>query len=290
MPSVRPARSITLTSPTSSSTPSPTTTTTLPWASSPTMPLPSEVQGSPQGLLNGKEFPIFPFYTANQVHNQEVSGSNNFSNINFTVQLSVCMSPLCVPMTKEQTYITDDMLAMMAEWMAWNVYPDAGDIRYPNNNEFHNIDGRTYENYYRSWIYHNILGNYTYLFIEDMAGIQPRSDEKIELSPIDFSYDHFMVNNVRYHGHDLTVVWDKPDDGKDLVQRVPRGYSLYIDGTLAFTLKDLAMSMTPTKEISFPDGAVEIVTTPSGAAIYRDEHRYHQEKVLNMLESPACTA
>ena len=70
---------------------------------------------------------------------------------------------------KEQTYITDDMLAMMAEWMAWNVYPDAGDVRYPNNNEFHNIDGRTYENYYRSWIYHNILGNYTYLFIEDMA-------------------------------------------------------------------------------------------------------------------------
>ena len=115
------------------------------------------------------------------------------------------------------------MLAMMAEWMAWNVYPDAGDVRYPNNNEFHNIDGRTYENYYRSWIYHNILGNYTYLFIEDMAGIQPRADEKIELSPIDFSYDHFMVNNVRYHGHDLTVVWDKPGRRQDLVQRVPRG-------------------------------------------------------------------
>ena len=239
-----------------------------------------------KAFSNGKEFPIFPFFTANQVHNQEVSGSNNFSNINFTVQLRLYESALRT-YDKEQTYITDDMLAMMAEWMAWNVYPDAGDIRYPNNNEFHNIDGRTYENYYRSWIYHNILGNYTYLFIEDMAGIQPRSDEKIELSPIDFSYDHFMVNNVRYHGHDLTVVWDKPDDGKTWYNECPEGYSLYIDGTLAFTLKDLAHVVydSATKEISFPDGAVEIVTNNGGAAIPTAMNTaITEEKVLNMLE------
>ncbi len=239
-----------------------------------------------KAFSNGKEFPIFPFYTANQVHNQEVSGSNNFSNINFTVQLRLYESALRT-YDKEQTYITDDMLAMMAEWMAWNVYPDAGDVRYPNNNEFHNIDGRTYENYYRSWIYHNILGNYTYLFIEDMAGIQPRSDEKIELSPIDFSYDHFMVNNVRYHGHDLTVVWDKPDDGKTWYNACPEGYSLYIDGTLAFTLKDLAHVVydSATKEISFPDGAVEIVTNNGGAAIPTAMNTaITEEKVLNMLE------
>ena len=239
-----------------------------------------------KAFSNGKEFPIFPFYTANQVHNQEVSGSNNFSNINFTVQLRLYESALRT-YDKEQTYITDDMLAMMAEWMAWNVYPDAGDIRYPNNNEFHNIDGRTYENYYRSWIYHNILGNYTYLFIEDMAGIQPRSDEKIELSPIDFSYDHFMVNNVRYHGHDLTVVWDKPDDGKTWYNECPEGYSLYIDGMLAFTLKDLAHVVydSATKEISFPDGAVEIVTNNGGAAIPTAMNTaITEEKVLNMLE------
>ena len=239
-----------------------------------------------KAFSNGKEFPIFPFYTANQVHNQEVSGSNNFSNINFTVQFRLYESALRT-YDKEQTYITDDMLAMMAEWMAWNVYPDAGDVRYPNNNEFHNIDGRTYENYYRSWIYHNILGNYTYLFIEDMAGIQPRSDEKIELSPIDFSYDHFMVNNVRYHGHDLTVVWDKPDDGKTWYNECPEGYSLYIDGTLAFTLKDLAHVVydSATKEISFPDGAVEIVTNNGGAAIPTAMNTaITEEKVLNMLE------
>ena len=55
-----------------------------------------------------------------------------------------------------------------------------------------------------------MLGNMNYIYVEDMAGIQPRSDDKIELSPIDLGNDHFMVNNLRYHGHDLTIVWD-PD-------------------------------------------------------------------------------
>ena len=106
---------------------------------------------------NGEEFPIFPFYTADQVHNKVISGSNNFSNINFTVQARVYEAALR-QYDKEQTYITDEMLALMTEWMAWLIYPDSGDIRYPNNSEFYNIDGRTLDTYYRSWIYHNILG------------------------------------------------------------------------------------------------------------------------------------
>ena len=32
------------------------------------------------------------------------------------------------------------------------------------------------------------------------GGLQPRSDDKIELWPIDLGYPHFMVNNLRYHG------------------------------------------------------------------------------------------
>lgn len=192
-----------------------------------------------KAFSNGEEFPIFPFYTANQVHNKVISGSNNFSNINFTVQARVYEAALR-NYDKEQTYITDEMLALMTEWMAWLIYPDSGDIRYPNNSEFYNIDGRTQDNYYRSWIYHNILGNYNYIFVEDMAGIQPRSDEKLEFDPIDFSYDHFMVNNLRYHGQDISIVWDKPGDGTVHYDGIPEGYSVYVNGELQFTLADLA--------------------------------------------------
>ncbi len=238
-------------------------------------------------FTNGEEFPIFPFYTANQVHNQSVSGSNNFSNINFTVQLRAYEAALRT-YDVEQEYVTDDMLAMMAEWMAWNVYPDAGDIRYPNNNEFHNIDGRTLDNYYRSWIYHNILGNYIYLFIEDMAGLLPRADEKIELDPIVFPYDHFMVNNVRYHGHDLTIVWDEIGDEISYYADRPEGYSLYLDGELVFTLSDLVHVIydTTTGELTFQEGeTAEVLTKNAGKAIPTAMNTAITDtKVLAMLE------
>ncbi len=214
-----------------------------------------------EAFSNGEEFPIFPYFTANQVDNLTVSGTNNFSNINFTVQARVYEAALRT-YDKEQEYITDEMLAMMVEWMAWNIYPDSGDIRYPNNSEYYNIDGRDLDTYYRSWIYHNILGNYNYIFFEDMAGIQPRSDEKIELSPIDFSYDHFMVNNARYHGQDITIVWDAPDDGVTYYDGLPEGYSLYVNGELVFTLDELAHVIydTTTGELEFPDGEAQVLT------------------------------
>ena len=234
---------------------------------------------------NGEEFPIFPFYTADQVHNKVISGSNNFSNINFTVQARVYEAALR-QYDKEQTYITDEMLALMTEWMAWLIYPDSGDIRYPNNSEFYNIDGRTLDTYYRSWIYHNILGNYNYIFIEDMAGIQPRSDEKLEFDPIDFSYDHFMVNNLRYHGQDISIVWDKPGDGTVHYEGIPEGYSVYVNGEIQFTLADPAHVIYNTADgtLEFPDGAVEVLKAASAIDMPTAvETKIIDEKVLEEL-------
>lgn len=219
-----------------------------------------------EAFTDGEQFPIFPYYTANQKHNkmaQEVfgfQGSNNFSNINFTVQARAYEAALRT-YDKEQEYITDEMLACMAEWMAWNIYPDEGDVRYPNNNEFYNIDGKDNSNYYRSWIYHNILGNYNYIFIEDMAGMQARADDKIELSPIDFSYDYFMVNNLKYHGKDVTIVWDK--NGGHYGNGIPKGYSLYVDNQLAFTLSEPTHVVYDTKAgtLDFPDGQGDITVS-----------------------------
>lgn len=217
-------------------------------------------------FTNGDDFPIFPYYTANQVHNKQLPGSNNFSNINFTVQARAYEAALRT-YDVEQEYVTDDMLALMVEWCAWNMYPNGGDIRYPNNNEFFNIDNKTLDTYYRSWIYHNILGNYTYLFIEDMAGVQPRSDEKLELDPIDFSYDHFMVNNIRYHGKDITISWDKPDGNKYYGDNVPEGFAVWIDGESAFVLNDLVHVVYDAKtgELEFPEN--EKTTVLSKASV-----------------------
>ena len=217
---------------------------------------------------NGHEFPIFPMCTANQVDNQTHPGSNNFSNINFTVQARAYEAAYRTYDTAHQ-YVTGNMLGLMTEWMAWLIYPNSGDIRYPNNSEFYNIDGsRTIDAFYRSWIYHNILGNYNYIFFEDMAGITPRADEKIELFPIDMEWDHFLVNNARYHGHDITVSFDKIGDETRYYNDLPEGYTLFIDGEKVLTLDRLAHVVfdPATGEVTI-DGEGEVLFSKGGNAI-----------------------
>ncbi len=192
-------------------------------------------------LADPEEFPIFPYYTASQRDNKIAPGSNNFSNINYTVQAHAYEAALRT-YDRDHEYVTPEMLSTMTEWCAWNMYPDGGDVRYPNNSEFFNADRASDPcgkgDYYRSWIYHNILGNYIYVFIEDMAGLRPRADGKIELDPIDFGYGHFTADNMRYHGRDVTVIYNS--DGAYDVHDIKRGYSLYIDGELAVCTDKLA--------------------------------------------------
>lgn len=177
-------------------------------------------------LTYGDNFPIFPFYTANQYDKAayNVGGSNNFSNINFTVQYRAVRSALRY-YDPNQKYITPAYAKRLLDWMAWSIYPNA-DMRIPNQSEYFSNWNPTTKSYNRNNPNHVMLGNMNYIYIEDMGGIQPRSDDKIELWPIDMGNAHFMVNNLRYHGKDITIVWD-PDGSK---YNLGAGYSLFIDG------------------------------------------------------------
>ncbi|MFC7650168.1 hypothetical protein ACFQX6_64905 [Streptosporangium lutulentum] len=177
-------------------------------------------------LTYGDNFPIFPFYTANQYDRAAygVGGSNNFSNINFTVQYRAVRSALR-HYDPEGKYITPAYAKRLLDWMAWSIYPNA-DLRAPNQSEYYSNWNPATKTYNRNNPNHVMLGNMNYIYVEDMAGIQPRSDDKIELWPIKFGYEHFMVNNLRYHGQDLTIVWD-PDGTK---YGLGAGYSLFLNG------------------------------------------------------------
>ncbi|MEU4385310.1 discoidin domain-containing protein [Promicromonospora sp. NPDC023805] len=177
-------------------------------------------------LRYGDNFPVFPFYTANQYDRSKfaIGGSNNFSNINFTVQYRGVRSALR-HYDPEQRYITPEYAAKLLDWMAWSIYPN-GDARVANQAEYYSGWNAETQTYNRNNPNHVMLGNMSYIFVEDMAGLQPRSDDLIELSPIDLGYEHFMVNNLRYHGHDVTVVWDP--DGTHY--GLGAGYSLFVDG------------------------------------------------------------
>ena len=150
------------------------------------------------------EFPIMPSYTANQFDKAEAQaagrgGTNNFSNINSTLQAQLYAKAL---RDYPSDYITPDMYRNLLEWVSWNEYVN-GDNRYPDNNEyFFNWNPAT-QTLGRSGIHHNILGAYNFMIIDDIAGLRPRLDGAVELWPIDVGYDHYLIDNLSYHGSDL---------------------------------------------------------------------------------------
>jgi hypothetical protein len=188
------------------------------------------------------DFPIFPVYTADQAdQSADVAcdacshGTNNFSNINATLQAMLYSTAL---RDYPSPYITPDMYRQLIEWLAWNEDIN-GNNQFPDNNEyFFNWDPAT-KTLGRSGIHHDVLGSFNWMFFQDIAGLQSRLDNQVELYPIDMGYDHFTANNLNYHGSDLTIVWQKPG-GRVYYPGAPMGYSLYIDGKRAFTVDDLA--------------------------------------------------
>ncbi|MFC6092593.1 discoidin domain-containing protein [Saccharothrix lopnurensis] len=205
------------------------------------------------------EYPVFPFYTANQRDKAVAAaaghpGSNNFSTINSTVQFRFYSSVL---RNYPNQWTTAEDYKKLLYWNTWAQYV-GGNTQWPDANEFWanwNPSGRTID--YRSWIHHNILGSSNWTLVEDVAGLRPRTDTRVELSPIDIGWSHFAVNNLRYRGLDLSVVWDDPADGVTRYQGVPEGYSVYLNGTRAFTVDRLTRVLydPTTGAVTFPSGS-----------------------------------
>ncbi|WP_188190108.1 MGH1-like glycoside hydrolase domain-containing protein [Nonomuraea sp. SYSU D8015] len=181
------------------------------------------------------QYPIFPFYTANQADKAASgTGSNNFSTINSTVQFRLLSSVL---RNYSNEWIDTTWYKKLLYWNAWAQYVN-GNTQWPDANEFW-ADWNGSSITYRSWIHHNILGSSNWTVIEDVAGLRPRNDAKVELSPINIGWTHFTVNNLRYRNADLTIVWDDPADGVVRYPGVPEGYSIYINGNRAATVSSL---------------------------------------------------
>jgi hypothetical protein len=185
------------------------------------------------------EYPLFPFYTANQRDKAAAAaaghpGSNNFSQINSTVQFRLYSSAL---RNYPSPYITAENYKKLLYWNAWAQFV-GGNTAWPDANEFwSNWNGSSIGS--RSFIHHTILGSSNWTVIEDVAGLRPGNDNQVELSPINIGWSHFTVNNLRYRNSDLTIVWDDPADGVVRYPGVPQGYSIYVNGSRAVTVNSL---------------------------------------------------
>jgi hypothetical protein len=203
------------------------------------------------------EYPVFPFYTANQKDKAAAAaagspGSNNFSTINSTVQFRLLSSVL---RNYPSSYLSSDDYKKLLYWNAWAQYV-GGNTQWPDANEFW-ADWNGSSINYRSWIHHNILGSSNWTLIEDVAGLRPRNDNRVELSPIGIGWPNFAVNNIRYRNSDLSIVWDDPADGVVRYPGVPQGYSIYVNGTRAATVNQLVPFVwdPATGAVTFPGTA-----------------------------------
>ena len=68
------------------------------------------------------------------------------------------------------------------------------------------------------------------LMITGICGLRPRADKTLEVNPLlpGGKWDYFCLDNVLYHGHNITIVWDK--DGSRY--HVGKGLRVFVDGQL----------------------------------------------------------
>ena len=85
--------------------------------------------------------------------------------------------------------------------------------------------------------------SYCDLLISGLVGLRPRADNRLEIRPLaPAAWDYFCLDQVSYHGHWLTIVWDQTG------QRYRRGKGLRVwaDGKLigaAETLQRLSVAL-----------------------------------------------
>ena len=79
---------------------------------------------------------------------------------------------------------------------------------------------------------------YNDLIITGLVGLRPRADEIVEVNPLlpENNWDYFCLDNVRYHNHILTIIWDKKGNhyGKG------SGLIVFADGEKIASSKTLA--------------------------------------------------
>ncbi|WP_435129005.1 MGH1-like glycoside hydrolase domain-containing protein [Actinacidiphila sp. bgisy144] len=96
---------------------------------------------------------------------------------------------------------------------------------------------------------------YDDLVLSGLIGLRPQQGDTLKVQPlVPASWDHFAAENVPYHGHNVTVLWDR--DGSHYHQGA--GLSLYVDGRLvqrSATLRDTTVRVGGT------------VTAPAGGLV-----------------------
>ncbi|WP_432826808.1 MGH1-like glycoside hydrolase domain-containing protein [Dactylosporangium sp. CA-092794] len=96
-------------------------------------------------------------------------------------------------------------------------------------------DGRGHSEDYNHSTFNDIV-------LSGLLGIRPQPDDSVRISPlVPADWSHFAVENLAYHGHNLSVVWDR--DGSAYGQG--SGLRVWVDGKLRLRRATLAGVTVP---------------------------------------------
>jgi hypothetical protein len=102
--------------------------------------------------------------------------------------------------------------------------------------------------------HHYNHSGYCDLVITGLAGLRPSADDNLVVNPlVDDSIQYFCLENVNYHGHLVTILYDK--DGKHYNKGA--GLSIYVDGVASVPAGPLARK------------SIAISPAPEGSAVNR---------------------
>lgn len=94
----------------------------------------------------------------------------------------------------KQPWIDENLNPYTGEWIARDI---------------HQQEGHTEKNTERGKDYNH--STFCDLVISGLVGLRPRADDIVEVNPLvpEGVWDYFCLDNVSYHGRNLTVLWDK---------------------------------------------------------------------------------
>ncbi len=113
------------------------------------------------------------------------------------------------------------------------------DIGQPWTGEFYNGDTGQWKTAERDYNHSTWLD----ILIPELIGVVPRDDDVFEVDPLlpDDALSFFLLDGLRYHGHEVTVVWDAPTTGApDRYGDGRKGLDVYLDGRLVVSAPRLS--------------------------------------------------
>lgn len=130
---------------------------------------------------------------------------------------------------RQDVITTTDYLKLLRQYTKQHYLPD-GTINLVENYD-PNLGGPIV---YYYWSNHYNHSSYNNLIISGLCGIRPSAGDTLDINPlVDNSIDYFYLSDIHYHGHKLSVIYDK--DGNKY--NTGKGLSVFVDGKRVTLIK-----------------------------------------------------